>query len=48
VGALLSCGVYEATVYETPRIVVIPTGDEIMDYTLRPEPGPARWWRAIP
>ncbi len=42
VGALLSCGVYEVAVYETPRIVVIPTGDEIMDYTLRPEPGPGQ------
>ncbi len=42
VGALLSCGVYDIAVYETVRIVVIPTGDEIMDYTLRPEPGPGQ------
>jgi putative molybdopterin biosynthesis protein len=42
VGALLSCGVYDVSVYETVRIAVIPTGDEIMDYTLRPEPGPGQ------
>jgi len=42
VGALLSCGVYDVAVYETVRIAVIPTGDEIMDYTLRPEPGPGQ------
>jgi len=42
VGALLSCGVYDIAVYETVRIAIIPTGDEIMDFTLRPEPGPGQ------
>ncbi|QLA18147.1 molybdopterin biosynthesis protein [Desulfolutivibrio sulfoxidireducens] len=42
VGALLSCGVYEIAAYETVRIVIIPTGDEIMDYTSRPDPGPGQ------
>ncbi len=42
VGALLSCGAYEIDVYEKVRIRVIPTGDEVMDFTLKPEPGPGQ------
>ncbi|WP_243362753.1 molybdopterin biosynthesis protein [Fundidesulfovibrio terrae] len=42
IGALLSCGVWEADVYEQVRMSVIPTGDEVMDYTTRPEPGPGQ------
>ena len=42
VGALLSCGVYDVLVYEKVRIRVIPTGDEVMDFTDRPEPGPGQ------
>lgn len=42
VGSLLSCGVFEVDVYERIRIRVIPTGDEVMDYTLRPELGPGQ------
>ncbi len=42
VGALLSCGVYELEVYETVRMVLIPTGDEVLDFTKRPEPGPGQ------
>lgn len=42
VGALLSCGAYDISVYETVRLRVIPTGDEVMDFTSRPEPGPGQ------
>jgi putative molybdopterin biosynthesis protein len=42
VGALLSCGVFDVEVYETVRLALIPTGDEVLDYTLRPEPGPGQ------
>ncbi|MYL84670.1 molybdopterin biosynthesis protein [Desulfovibrio aerotolerans] len=42
VGALLSCGAYEVAVYERIRIRVIPTGDEVMDFTARPAPGPGQ------
>lgn len=42
VGALLSCGAYEVDVYERVRLRVIPTGDEVMDFTTRPEPGPGQ------
>lgn len=42
VGALLSCGAYELPVYERVRLRVIPTGDEVMDFTSRPEPGPGQ------
>ncbi len=37
-GALLSGGIYDITVREQPQIHVIPTGDEILDFTLRPSP----------
>ena len=40
--ALLSCGVWEVDVYEKVRLAVIPTGDEVLDYTTRPEPGPGQ------
>lgn len=42
VGALLSSGSYEIDVYEQIRIRVIPTGDEVMDFTARPAPGPGQ------
>lgn len=41
-GALLSCGVWEVAVYERVRMAVIPTGDEVLDYTTQPEPGPGQ------
>ncbi len=41
-GALLSCGIWEVEVYETLRVSIIPTGDEVLDYTTRPEPGPGQ------
>ncbi len=37
-GALLSGGIYDITVREQPQLHVIPTGDEILDFTLRPSP----------
>ncbi|EFL51765.1 molybdenum cofactor synthesis domain protein [Solidesulfovibrio fructosivorans JJ]] len=42
VGALLSCGAFEISVYERVRMRVIPTGDEVMDFTARPTPGPGQ------
>lgn len=42
VGALLSGGVWEVPVWEKIRLVVIPTGDEVLDFTTRPEPGPGQ------
>ncbi|WP_300164732.1 molybdopterin biosynthesis protein [Solidesulfovibrio sp.] len=42
IGALLSCGAYDVSVYEKIRLRVIPTGDEVMDFTARPEPGPGQ------
>ena len=41
-GALLSCGVWEVEVYERVRMAVIPTGDEVLDYTTQPTPGPGQ------
>ncbi|GAB6038509.1 molybdopterin biosynthesis protein [Fundidesulfovibrio butyratiphilus] len=41
-GALLSCGVWEVDVYERVRLAVIPTGDEVLDYTKRPNPSPGQ------
>jgi putative molybdopterin biosynthesis protein len=41
-GALLSCGVWEVPCYERVRMAVIPTGDEVLDYTTHPEPGPGQ------
>ncbi|MBI4807317.1 MAG: molybdopterin biosynthesis protein [Desulfovibrio sp.] len=41
-GALLSCGVWEVEVYERVRMSVIPTGDEVLDYTTHPTPGPGQ------
>lgn len=38
VGALLSAGIWEVTVHERFKASVIPTGDEVLDFTLKPEP----------
>jgi putative molybdopterin biosynthesis protein len=38
--ALLTGGIFDVDVYETVRMRVIPTGDEVLDYTRRPEPAP--------
>ncbi len=42
VGALLSAGIWEVRCWERVRVTVIPTGDEVLDYTRRPEPGPGQ------
>lgn len=41
-GALLSCGVWEVEVFERVRLTLIPTGDEVLDHTMRPVPGPGQ------
>ena len=41
-GALLSGGIYEVPVRQQPHVHVIHTGDEILDYTRRPEPEPGQ------
>lgn len=38
VGALLSGGIWEVRVWERIRVRIIPTGDEVLDFTLQPEP----------
>lgn len=42
VGALLAAGVYELNVWERVRLAFIPTGDEILDFRTRPDPGPGQ------
>ena len=39
IGALLSVGVWEIEVRQRVKLVFIPTGDEVLDFTLRPSPG---------
>lgn len=41
-GALLAAGVWELDVLAPPRVVVIPTGDEVLDVTTRPTPKPGQ------
>lgn len=40
IGALLSGGIFEVPVLAKPHIIFIPTGDEVLDFTRRPEPRP--------
>lgn len=42
VGGLLSAGIWEVPVYEQLRMVFIPTGDEVLDFTMRPTPRPGQ------
>mgnify|MGYP001234685223 CR=1 FL=1 len=42
VGALLAAGIWEVPCWERVRIAVIPTGDEVLDFTDRPTPGPGQ------
>ncbi len=42
VAALLSAGVYEVAVWERVRIGFAPTGDEVLDFLDKPEPGPGQ------
>lgn len=37
-GALLSGGIFELEVRQKPHLHLIPTGDEILDFTMRPSP----------
>lgn len=39
VGALLSGGIWDVMVWEQLRVRIIPTGDEVLDFTLKPDPG---------
>lgn len=38
VGGLLSAGIWEVAVWEQVRMVFIPTGDEVLDFSTRPTP----------
>ena len=42
IGALLSAGIWEVRVWEKVRVCIIPTGDEVLDFELRPEPQPGQ------
>lgn len=42
VGGLLSAGIWEVPVWERLRMDFIPTGDEVLDFTLRPSPQPGQ------
>ena len=42
VGGLLSAGIWEVPVWERLRMDFIPTGDEVLDFTLRPSPRPGQ------
>jgi putative molybdopterin biosynthesis protein len=42
VGGLLSAGIWEVTVRERLRMDFIPTGDEVLDFTVRPAPRPGQ------
>ncbi|WP_461209814.1 molybdopterin-binding protein [Desulfocurvus sp. DL9XJH121] len=42
VGALLSAGVWELDCVRRVRLRMIPTGDEVLDFTKRPLPGPGQ------
>jgi putative molybdopterin biosynthesis protein len=42
VGGLLSAGIWEVSVWERLRMDFIPTGDEVLDFTLRPSPKPGQ------
>ena len=42
IGVLLSGGIWEVDVYQQVGIHVIPTGDEVLDFTSRPDPSPGQ------
>ncbi|RQD55700.1 MAG: molybdopterin biosynthesis protein [Desulfonatronovibrio sp. MSAO_Bac4] len=42
VGALLSAGIWDVEVSEQVKIHVIPTGDEVLDFTKKPVPRPGQ------
>ena len=39
VGALLSGGIWDVPVWERVTVRIIPTGDEVLDFTTHPDPG---------
>lgn len=39
IGALLSGGVWDVPVWERIRVRILPTGDEVLDFASRPDPG---------
>lgn len=41
-GALLNAGIWDIEVLARPHIHFIPTGDEVLDFMDRPEPGPGQ------
>lgn len=42
VGALLAAGIWEVEVVGGLTLAIIPTGDEVLDFTTRPTPGPGQ------
>lgn len=38
VGALLAGGIWDVSVWESLRLRIIPTGDEVLDFTAKPDP----------
>jgi len=42
IGGLLSAGIWEVPVWQQLRMVFIPTGDEVLDFTCRPNPAPGQ------
>jgi len=42
VGALLSAGIWEVDCHERLKMAIIPTGDEVLDFTARPKPAPGQ------
>ncbi|MFP4049266.1 MAG: molybdopterin biosynthesis protein [Desulfovermiculus sp.] len=42
IGALLSGGIFEVEVRGKPQMHIIPTGDEVLDFTTRPAPKPGQ------
>ncbi|MDQ7032220.1 MAG: molybdopterin biosynthesis protein [Desulfonauticus sp.] len=41
-GALLSAGIFEVKVQARVRVGIMPTGDEVLDFTLKPTPQPGQ------
>lgn len=39
IGALLAGGIWDVAVWESVKVRIIPTGDEVLDFTRKPDPG---------
>ena len=48
VGALLSGGIWDVPVWERVTVRIIPTGDEVLDFTTHPDPGKGQVVESIP